>query len=66
LLIKEDGRKIDPTRNVEDNKGILNLVVDFYKTLFGFEHNLEVDLAAEFLEESEKVIEAQNTFLHSN
>lgn len=30
---------------MEGTKGMLNIVVDYYKNLFGFEHMMDIDLS---------------------
>jgi hypothetical protein len=45
---------------VEDNKGMLKIVVDYYKNLFGFEKKLDIDLVDNFMQANEKVTREQN------
>ena len=52
-----------PEGNVEDTADIIKLVVQYYKTLFGYEVKLNIDLADDFWEENEKVASEQNDFL---
>jgi hypothetical protein len=33
---------------VEDNKGMMKIAVDYYKSLFGFEEKLDINLANDF------------------
>jgi hypothetical protein len=48
---------------VEDTKGMLALAVDYYKSLFGFDGKLDISLADDFWNETEKVTDAQNRML---
>jgi hypothetical protein len=48
---------------MEDTKGMLALAVDYYKSLFGFDEKLDISLADDFWNETEKVTDAQNRML---
>jgi hypothetical protein len=48
---------------VEDTKGMLALAVECYKSLFGCDGKLDICLADDFWNESEKVTDAQNRML---
>jgi hypothetical protein len=48
---------------VEDTKVMLALAVDYYKSLFGFDEKLDISLADDFWNETEKITDAQNRML---
>jgi hypothetical protein len=52
-----------PDGMVEDNKGMMKIVVDYYKSLFGFEEKLDINLANDFWNVEDLVTEDQNRFL---
>jgi hypothetical protein len=49
----------------EDTKGMINIAVNYYKALFGFEEKISIDLAKDFWLEGEKVTSEQNLFLET-
>jgi hypothetical protein len=48
---------------VEDNKGMMKIVVDYYKSLFGFEEKLVINLSNDFWNMEDLVSDEQNRFL---
>jgi hypothetical protein len=48
---------------VEDNKGMMKIVVDYYKSLFGFEEKLDINLANDFWNVEDLVSVEQNCLL---
>jgi hypothetical protein len=52
-----------PDGMVEDNKGMMKIVVDYYKSLFGFEENLDINLANDFWNVEDLVSVEQNCLL---
>ena len=55
-----------PDGPVEDTKSIINIAVEYYKQLFGREETLEIALADDFWEPSEKVSNDHNRKLEAN
>jgi hypothetical protein len=51
---------------VEDTKGMLALVVSYYKELFVFYEKLDISLVDDFWHESEKVTDAHNNMLDAD
>jgi hypothetical protein len=51
---------------VEDNKGMLKIVVDYYKALFGAEDRLDINLADDFWDENDMVKDEHNTSLEAD
>lgn len=54
-----------PTGLVYDNKGMLNIAVDFYKKLFAKEDKSNVSLGEDFWDNSEKVTSEENDLLQA-
>ena len=55
-----------PSGMVQDTDGIIKIVVDYYKNLFGFEQKINVDLAPYFWEAGDRVTDAQNAILDAD
>jgi hypothetical protein len=55
-----------PDGVVEDNKGMLNIAVDYYKALFSAEDRLDINLADDFWDENDMVTEEQNLILDAD
>jgi hypothetical protein len=55
-----------PDGLVEDTKGMINIAVEYYKSLFGFEEKIGTGLAEDFWLEGEKVTSEQNLFLETD
>jgi hypothetical protein len=51
---------------VEDSKGMLKIAVDYYKSLFGFEEKLDMNLANDFWSEEDLVSGDQNRVLDAD
>jgi hypothetical protein len=51
---------------VEDNKGMMKIVVDYYKSLFGFEEKLDINLANDFWHIEDLVTNEQNGVLDAD
>ena len=52
-----------PSGMVHDTHSIIKIAVDYYKSLFGFEKKIGVDLADDFWEAEDKVSAEYNEFL---
>ena len=55
-----------PDGPVEDTKSIRNIVVDYYRQLFGREETLDITLDDDFWDPSEKVSNEYNRKLEAN
>jgi hypothetical protein len=51
-----------PDGMVEDNKGMMKIVVDYYKSLFGFEEKLDINLANDFWNMEDLVLKSRIDF----
>jgi hypothetical protein len=54
---------VGPNGDVHDIAGMLNIVVDYYKFLFGSENRLDINLADDFWAPNEKVSNMHNSAL---
>jgi hypothetical protein len=55
-----------PDGMVEDNKGMMKIIVDYYKSLFGFEEKLDINLANDFWHIKDLVTDEQNGVLDAD
>jgi hypothetical protein len=55
-----------PDGIVEDNKGMLNIAVEYYKALFCAEDRLDINLADDFWDENDIVTNEQNLILDAD
>jgi hypothetical protein len=55
-----------PDGVVKDNKGMMKIVVDYYKSLFGAEHRVDINLVGDFWDANGLVKEEHNKILEAN